>query len=394
MTPSRGAARTLLAAWGLALLFLTLRPAPDTLTSSGLCLLCGERGLADAALNVALFLPLGILLSARERGVFAALAVGIALSLGIETIQFFIPGRDASVGDVLFNGTGAVLGRALAPHLGLLTRPDPATARRLATAWAAACVAGLGAVAFLLEPRVPDASLVFEERPPAPEGGRFEGVVVVAMAGGDTLRDGDRAAWPLAARGGSPERLVVRFTAAPPRWAFRPVAGLAEPGGPVRPLLLGPSEDDLVLRLDRPVGHLRLTPADLRWPGALADVAAGDTVTAGIRADGDAACMSVGAREACGFGFGAGSGWALLAPTGWANGSRDRWLDAPWLALCALPLGLWGAGRVGLTALGVVAVAALLAPVLTTLLWTPLPTIGGFAAGWGAGRGLRSALGR
>jgi VanZ family protein len=72
----------------------------------------------DAALNVAVFVPLGWLLArlGRERGLSPLgtilLTTGAcgALSLSAETVQFFIPSRYSSLVDVIANTGGAFVG--------------------------------------------------------------------------------------------------------------------------------------------------------------------------------------------------------------------------------------------------------------------------------------------
>ena len=78
--------------------------------------------LADVAGNVAVFIPLGMALTARFRGFGAARVVGVvvALSVGIEAVQATLgTGRATDVTDVLMNGLGALVGyhawRALSP---------------------------------------------------------------------------------------------------------------------------------------------------------------------------------------------------------------------------------------------------------------------------------------
>ena len=74
----------------------------------------------DLSLNVILFIPLGVLgrRSLRHAGVgplpalLAAVGGSLALSLTMETLQHFIPGRYSSLVDVLMNGGGATLGVA------------------------------------------------------------------------------------------------------------------------------------------------------------------------------------------------------------------------------------------------------------------------------------------
>jgi hypothetical protein len=74
----------------------------------------------DIALNVLMYVPLGVLLGRRSRGRGAraglrAWATLFAVSLGLELLQLAVPVRCASVDDLLFNtlggGCGVVLGR-------------------------------------------------------------------------------------------------------------------------------------------------------------------------------------------------------------------------------------------------------------------------------------------
>jgi len=86
----------------------------------------------DVALNVLAYIPLGMLAALyfgadgrRVRGLALAVAFGAGLSFAMETCQLFIPGRVASIYDVLANGTGTALG-ALAfidPIHAVVTRP-------------------------------------------------------------------------------------------------------------------------------------------------------------------------------------------------------------------------------------------------------------------------------
>jgi hypothetical protein len=140
-----------LAGLGLAaIMLLTLFPNPGQVPAVAitplLCLVCGESGSADVLLNILLFMPLGAglrLLGWPWRRVAAAAAL---LSLGVEATQHFVlPGRDASLSDVITNTTGGTIGAALASRLGLLLVPGPAAAGRLA---GGAALAWLGVLAF------------------------------------------------------------------------------------------------------------------------------------------------------------------------------------------------------------------------------------------------------
>ena len=66
----------------------------------------------EAWANVAMFVPLGVLLalSVRRAGTLVALVGGLAVSVLVELIQFQLPGRVPDAGDVLANTLGAVVG--------------------------------------------------------------------------------------------------------------------------------------------------------------------------------------------------------------------------------------------------------------------------------------------
>ena len=117
---------------------------------------------ADALLNTLLFVPLGIALAivGRPRGWGASRTVAIALAttVTVELLQgLVVPGRQASIGDVLTNTAGAWLGHLLTPALVAACRADGRLARRLAaaygTTWLVATIAG----AALLRPALPSA---------------------------------------------------------------------------------------------------------------------------------------------------------------------------------------------------------------------------------------------
>ena len=80
----------------------------------------GFRAMVDLAGNVAVFVPLGLLVAAAWRSPAVGLLAGLGVSATCELVQLFEPGRVASLVDVLTNATGAALGAALlarrAPH--------------------------------------------------------------------------------------------------------------------------------------------------------------------------------------------------------------------------------------------------------------------------------------
>jgi VanZ family protein len=79
------------------------------------------RGKArDLSLNIVLFIPLGVLgrRSLRHAGaaplpaLLAVVGGSLALSVTMESLQHYIPGRYSSLVDVLMNGAGATIGVA------------------------------------------------------------------------------------------------------------------------------------------------------------------------------------------------------------------------------------------------------------------------------------------
>ena len=115
--------------------WLTLRSAPrQALVVSRLhwyCVLCGSEGASDILLNIILFAPFGLLARAGGWSWRRVALVFTTLSIGIELAQrTLLVGRDASLGDVLSNGSGALLGWVVLPMLIHLGRPDVHVARR------------------------------------------------------------------------------------------------------------------------------------------------------------------------------------------------------------------------------------------------------------------------
>jgi hypothetical protein len=121
-------------AWLAVILDVTLRSAPDLTGRVAelpwYCIVCGEAGIADFILNLMLFAPLGVAAHALRLPRWRAMAFAVALTVAIETTQArFLVGRDGSLGDVLSNSGGAVLGWLAFPSLMHLGRPSRSFAR-------------------------------------------------------------------------------------------------------------------------------------------------------------------------------------------------------------------------------------------------------------------------
>ncbi len=77
------------------------------------------KKVSDIVLNVVLFVPFGFMFCAsmRSRSVARTLVIvvmGLSLSLSAEVAQYFIRGRESSLGDVLHNGIGTAVGVLIA----------------------------------------------------------------------------------------------------------------------------------------------------------------------------------------------------------------------------------------------------------------------------------------
>ena len=141
--PPRRRLGAVLAGCGLAaILGLTLFPNPGQAVFAArtplLCIVCGEQGGSDVVLNVLLFMPLGLGLRLLGWSWRRTVLMSASLSFAVEFLQFYVvPGRDASLSDLVTNTTGAAIGGAIAPYTGRLLAPGPLPARRLFLAAAA-----------------------------------------------------------------------------------------------------------------------------------------------------------------------------------------------------------------------------------------------------------------
>lgn len=199
MTPSQRVARWAAIGCAALVMLLTLWPLPEQAYQSSrlpvTCLVCGDQGLQDVFQNILMLLPLGLALGLAGVPPRRAALLGFALSLFVEAMQFgVITGRDASLSDLITNTTGTWLGARLAPHLGLLLRPVPQTARRLALgasvvwavlwafgAWAIGNDAGHGGWRGRFPGDLPDAPALNGEALSATVNGASLGVVPRAL---------------------------------------------------------------------------------------------------------------------------------------------------------------------------------------------------------------------
>ena len=147
------------------MLAATLTPVNDVRGLTQLtpitCLVCGESGGADIVANLLLFLPLAIGLRLSGLSWRRTIAACGLLSLTIELLQLWvIPGRDASLSDVLTNTTSGAAGAAIGGVLPQAIWPRPEQARRLLAAGIAVVLLLLAASAWMLSPKMPEGTLI------------------------------------------------------------------------------------------------------------------------------------------------------------------------------------------------------------------------------------------
>lgn len=104
-----------LSGWLVALLYMTLRPAGSSVRINLVPDLGGvDFSAFDTLANVAVFLPLGLILAAAGWKALPAIGVGFGVSFCVEVMQYVIDvGRAADINDLITNTAGAALGWAI-----------------------------------------------------------------------------------------------------------------------------------------------------------------------------------------------------------------------------------------------------------------------------------------
>ena len=341
----RARATTVVGTLLVAVLVLTLAPVQSTEAAiPGTCIWCGHFALADAILNVLLFVPLGLALGMRGRRSPLRAWLGLTLLAGaIEVIQIFLPGRFPTLSDVIANSTGAAIGLAMAglwrsglPVRALQAGPLPLFAGSFA---AIVCV---GAT-LLLRPDLPESTWYGQWTPELGHYERYEGRVLDARIGGLEV--------PGRQLENTPKIRSELLAGAPVEITF--IGGMEPPGpAPIFSIydgmerevfVLGGRGPDLFVRLRRRASDWRL-----RAPQSLFETSApvpGDTTRITLTAGRDRICYSP-SGDPCRSISPPGRGWSLLLGAAPTN-RLERLADAAWLALLFLPLGYGFRARPG-----------------------------------------------
>ncbi len=194
--------RTFAVGWTLLIAALTLRSHPlaveEVARSHWYCVVCGEAGAADVILNLLLFFPLGLALRALDWPWWRAALVMTAFTIGIETTQaHLLIGRDGTLGDVLTNSIGGLLGWTALPLLQAIAQPTRRTAR-IGTAVILVWMASLwsGSVVALQPAATKAAPWIGQQLEPSPGARPFSGQLHAASVDGIPIPEDLSPAFP------------------------------------------------------------------------------------------------------------------------------------------------------------------------------------------------------
>ncbi|HCU12751.1 MAG TPA: hypothetical protein DGB72_11565 [Gemmatimonadetes bacterium] len=371
----------------IAILFATMLPAPGQPMDSHLCLVCGTDGGVDFILNIILFIPLGIGLALSGIPWNRAILTACGLSVTIETVQFlFVPGRDATLGDVLTNTVGGALGFAVARNAGIWLRPTPRIATGLGLAWCTVWLTVQAISSFALAPSITDSRYYGEIAPKLGNFALFPGRVLSAkideVAIADTeLNDIDGVRRRLI-RGGTVAATVV---SAGPTNDIAPIVRVAD-DEQREIVLLAQDEQALLFGVRTRAAILRLRPPLFAMAGVFTDStsiknsgvskrndSATDPLNLSGSYDGREARLTVRTDSASSerrVSVSSSLGWTLALPFQWSieDTRTEHVVSWIWIACLMVPTGYWSphiarhsdahasATRVVLCLLGVVAI--------------------------------------
>ena len=371
----RGVTTWGLVAVGLSLVAIaTLVPGSHGTGGGGMpfwCLTCGDYALADAVANVALFVPLGWALGrARVRPVIGLAAV-VTTTLTLELLQYtLVPGRDASLSDILTNSVGGITGMALS-GLPRKIAHSGGRAMRAATLYGVLLVAGLGVGEGTQAVPLPR-TLRWTE-------GSTQGYV--PFTGSLSALQVDGAPVPLREWLNLPPRDAVRITV--DLLSARPDTGLAQlivawmPSGDGW-IWLEQQERDLRVHVASASDRSRLR-GHSTWLGAIMPPIAGEPVTICLVVRPFSYWIAVETKagnlvrheEVT-----PGHGWRLFTPFERGGEPWASLLTGGWMAVLLGPLGYLASVRSRATAMVAAAGAGaslLLLPIVSGCAWLPLP---------------------
>jgi hypothetical protein len=325
----------------------TLVPIPQQELAARLtpwwCLICGDHGGQDVVNNVLLFIPLALGLQLAGLPWRAVVVTGGLVSVSVELLQWsVVPGRDASLSDVLTNTMGSFIGAAVASYRVQLLRPSRSTGVRLASCWAALWLAIQLGSAFLLQPWAPAGELRGFWARRVYGHPRFDGQVLSATLSSVPIPTDSQPVTPQMAQNIQSGRFDLQLrlrSGQSGKWSS--VVEVLGPRGSV--VAVEANREDLAFQPPLRSSLLRLGRPALRIPGALHSPP-GTALTLVARDQGSALqaeWTSSGSSHLVRQALGPSLGWSLLAPFRYTYGRETPLLTLVWLTAWLLPLGYW-----------------------------------------------------
>jgi hypothetical protein len=367
----------------------TLLPGEPTVSASSNCVICGDRGVADALLNLTLFAPFGAVLAFARVRPWRIVLAGLALSAMVELLQMYMPGRDPSAGDLIFNATGAALGAGVPFLFAHWRHGTPARAGAGAAASAVfACLVITGS-ALLLHPSLPRLTYYGQWTPEFGNSEQYLGHVVSASIGDLRVRNqAIRRSVELRARLLAGDVLRITAVAGPrPQWNS-PVFNIYD-DRQHEVLSIMAQGPDLLIRYRMKATRFRLDQPSFLVRGGLANVGATAPWSLDLRLIDGGICARTQSASGCPLGFTVSRGWSVLLHTTFPRGV-ERLLDLLWLAALFLPAGTYINRRRTAILAGLICVSGLMAAnALAGLLPIGLVDVGAALGGMAAGAAIR-----
>ena len=327
--------------------FFTLRPAESPIGLPAYCIICGPLGGVDFVLNIVLFVPLGAGLFWLTGRWGTSTIIGAATTLIIEALQWrVITGRDASVGDLLANTAGTLLGTWLAVATIRWVNANQVAARHLAEATGVLIASVIAASAWLLQPVAPQYPTFVQWTPIRPNMDPFRGRLVGVDVNGREIHRLEVL---------PPQKIVdsvtrsvsVRAVIAAPVPASRRTAIIVRTANTLEEgLFLAQRGEAIVFRTTLNATRLKLRSILFGLDSALvlSNTVNADSADLVIEAGNSAGTMSLstsGTEREMILPRTIGLGWALLLP--WDISLDGAWwpANALWLAILVAPIGFF-----------------------------------------------------
>jgi hypothetical protein len=332
-------------------LWLTLTPAyGPTVDLDFWCLACGDLGGVDVVANIVLFIPLGFAFALALNRRWWPLATCVTTTVLIELLQIrVVPGRDASLSDILANSLGALVGVELAVRRRIMLWPTPAEARRLIVAWAVSFTLLGAATSWGLEQAFVPRSLWVQWMPLRAGYQRFTGKLLAFDINGVDL----------SARFPSPKLNIDKRLMSD---SWRATATVDRDGIQARPSVVARISEEVTqpFALEQRFWDLtclqKTKSAELRFRSPRVALHDAFKASSGARPD---IVRLICAREnrALTAAIQAGNesreqvipmspsvAWTLFSPFDIPLSARTRWIGILWLMALILPAGYWASG--------------------------------------------------